>query len=71
MSLTMGAAAAELSKKSFPTLGAAADCAASAMLRGARGNSGEMCIRDSLQPELDRRRTRCEAAILGRQQLRI
>ena len=40
MSLTMGAAAAELSKKSFPTLGAAADCAASAMLRGARGNSG-------------------------------
>ena len=26
MSLTMGAAAAELSKKSFPTLGAAADC---------------------------------------------
>ena len=40
MSLTMGAAAAELSKKSFPTLGAAADCAASAMPRGARGNSG-------------------------------
>ena len=40
MSLTMGAAAGELSKKSFPTLGAAADCAASAMLRGARGNSG-------------------------------
>ena len=40
MSLTMGAAAAELSKKSFPTLSAAADCAASAMLRGARGNSG-------------------------------
>ena len=40
MSLTMGAAAAELAKKSFPTLSAAADCAASAMLRGARGNSG-------------------------------
>ena len=30
MSLTMGAAAAELSKKSFPTLSAAADCAAPA-----------------------------------------
>ena len=40
MSLTMGAAASELAKKSFPTLSAAADCAASAMLRGARGNSG-------------------------------
>lgn len=40
MSLTMGAAATELRKKSFPSLSAAADCAASAMLRGARGNSG-------------------------------
>ena len=40
MSLTMGAAATELSKRDFPTLSAAADCAASAMLRGARGNSG-------------------------------
>ncbi len=40
MSLTMGAAAAELKKRDFPTLTAAADCAASAMLRGARGNSG-------------------------------
>ena len=40
MSLTMGAAAAELGKKSFPTLGEAASCAANAMLRGARGNSG-------------------------------
>ena len=40
MSLTMGAAAAELAKRDFPTLTAAADCAASAMLRGARGNSG-------------------------------
>ena len=33
MSLTMGAAAAELSKKTFPTLGEAAACAANAMLR--------------------------------------
>ncbi len=40
MSLTMGAAAAELGARSFPTLGQAADCAAGAMLRGARGNSG-------------------------------
>ncbi len=40
MSLTMGAAATELKKRDFPTLTAAADCAASAMLRGARGNSG-------------------------------
>ena len=40
MSLTMGAAAAELGKRDYPTLSAAADAAASAMLRGARGNSG-------------------------------
>ena len=40
MSLTMGAAATELKKRDFPTLTAAADCAASSMLRGARGNSG-------------------------------
>ena len=40
MSLTMGAAATELKKRDFPPLTAAADCAASAMLRGARGNSG-------------------------------
>ena len=40
MSLTMGAAATELAKRDFPTLSAAADCAAGAMLRGARGNSG-------------------------------
>ena len=40
MGLTMGAAASELGKKSFTSLSAAADCAASAMLRGARGNSG-------------------------------
>ena len=40
MSLTMGAAASELGSKSFSTLSQAADCAASAMLRGARGNSG-------------------------------
>ena len=40
MSLTMGAAATELLKREFDSLSAAADCAASAMLRGARGNSG-------------------------------
>ena len=40
MSLTMGAAATELAKRDCDSLGAAADCAAGAMLRGARGNSG-------------------------------
>ena len=40
MSLTMNAAAIELSKKSHSEIGAAADCVASALLRGARGNSG-------------------------------
>ena len=40
MSLTIGAAATELLKREFDSLSAAADCAASAMLRGARGNSG-------------------------------
>ncbi len=40
MSLTMNKAATELRKKDFQTVGAAADCVASALLRGARGNSG-------------------------------
>lgn len=40
MSLTMGAAATELRKKHPNTVDAAADCVASALLRGARGNSG-------------------------------
>ncbi len=40
MSLTMSAAAAELRKKETDTIAAAADVAASALLRGARGNSG-------------------------------
>ena len=40
MSLTMNTAAAELRKRSFESVDAAADCAASALLRGARGNSG-------------------------------
>ena len=40
MGLTLNNAAAELRKKDFPTVGAAADCVASALLRGARGNSG-------------------------------
>ena len=40
MSLTMNAAAIELSKKNHSEVGAVADCVASALLRGARGNSG-------------------------------
>ena len=40
MSLTLNAAAKELNKLSTPTLGKALDVAASAVLRGARGNSG-------------------------------
>ena len=40
MSLTISAAAAELKKKQCTTVGEAAQTAASALLRGARGNSG-------------------------------
>ena len=40
MGLTMNNAATELSKKDFATVGEAASCVASALLRGARGNSG-------------------------------
>ena len=40
MGLTIGNAATELRKKDFSTVSSAADCVASAMLRGARGNSG-------------------------------
>ena len=40
MSLTMGAGAAALRKSRPETVTAVADCAASALLRGARGNSG-------------------------------
>ncbi len=40
MSLTIGTAAAELKKKAPPAIGAAAAVNASALLRGARGNSG-------------------------------
>lgn len=40
MSMTLQTASAELKKLNNPTLTKAADCAASAMLRGARGNSG-------------------------------
>ena len=40
MSLTMNSAAAELRKKNPKTLTETADCTASALLRGARGNSG-------------------------------
>ena len=40
MSLTMNNAATELRKKKLPTVTAVADTAASALLRGARGNSG-------------------------------
>ena len=40
MGLTMNSAATELRKKSFRSADAVADCVASALLRGARGNSG-------------------------------
>lgn len=40
MSLTMRSAAEELKKKSFRTIDEVASCAANALLRGARGNSG-------------------------------
>ncbi len=40
MSMTLNTASRELGKKTPPTLGAAAELTASAMLRGARGNSG-------------------------------
>ena len=40
MSMTMTAAMNELAKLSEPTLAKAADTTASALLRGARGNSG-------------------------------
>ena len=40
MGLTLNNAATELRKKDFDTIASAADCVASALLRGARGNSG-------------------------------
>ena len=40
MGLTINNAAAELRRKDFDTVAAAAECVAGAMLRGARGNSG-------------------------------
>ena len=40
MSMTMGAGAAELKRKNPESVGEVAKCAASALLRGARGNSG-------------------------------
>ncbi len=40
MGLTIQTAATELKKRDFDSVSAAADCVASAMLRGARGNSG-------------------------------
>lgn len=40
MSLTMSAAAIELSKNAHSEIGAVTNCVASALLRGARGNSG-------------------------------
>ena len=40
MSLTIAAAAQEMKKKNYDTVGAAASACASALLRGARGNSG-------------------------------
>ena len=50
MGLTIQTAATELKKKDFDTISSAADCVASAMLRGARGNSG--VILSSLQGDL-------------------
>ena len=68
MALTMDKAATELKKKELDTIAAAADCVASALLRGARGNSG---VIPTLQEQLQapqraqyRRRTgvrRCDA----------
>ena len=40
MTLTIGAAAAEMRKQQYGTVGQAAGGTASALLRGARGNSG-------------------------------
>ena len=40
MSMTMGSAMAEMEKLAEPSLAKAADATASALLRGARGNSG-------------------------------
>ena len=40
MSMTMGAAAQEMGKKSYSSVGTAANATANALLRGARGNSG-------------------------------
>ncbi len=40
MSMTMSAAAQEMGKKSYSSVGAAANATANALLRGARGNSG-------------------------------
>ena len=40
MAMTMSAAVKELEKLNEPTLAKAVDCTASALLRGARGNSG-------------------------------
>ncbi len=40
MSMTIGAAAEEMGKKSYDMVGAAANATANALLRGARGNSG-------------------------------
>ena len=45
MSMTMQNAVSELNKKHPKTLGAAADCVASGLLRGARGNSGVILTR--------------------------
>ena len=61
MSLTLGTAAAELRKKQPHTVGEAAATNASALLRGARGNSG-VCSSAAL-PRRSRTRTASTAAI--------
>ena len=58
MSLTMNSAAAELRKKSFDAIDAAASCVASALLRGARGGIRRRAVR------------RCRRGIQGRYEAR-
>lgn len=64
MSLTLGTAAAELRKKQPHTVGEAAATNASALLRGARGNSTSFCPCSSAAlPRRSRTRTASTVAI--------
>ncbi len=60
MCLTINNAAAELRRRNFDTVSAAADCVASATLRGARGNSG--VILSLLFRGISKRLRGCETA---------